>query len=693
MASSSNLIIVESPAKAKTLKKFLGRGYKIEASFGHIRDLPKSEMGIELENDFEPKYITIRGKGEIVAKLRREAKAAKMIYLATDPDREGEAISWHLTFALKLNPEKTKRITFNEITEAAVKRSIKEARDIDMKLVDAQQARRTLDRVVGYKISPLLWQKVKKGLSAGRVQSVALKIICDREDEIENFVPEEYWTIDATLANSQRRQLIAKYQGQGGKKAKLKSKDDANAVLEAVKGGKYIVTDVKLSKRQTKPYPPFTTSTLQQSAASALGFATKKTMLIAQQLYEGIDVQGKGTIGLITYTRTDSTRISDDAFASAKSYIKGNFGAEYALNSKPSYKSAKGSQDAHEAIRPTYAELSSEQLADSLSKDQLKLYMLIWRRFLASNMTNAQFDTSLAKIENNGHIFSSSGSIIRFEGYKKVYSVYEEKDEASLPELKEGEELKFIKIDPAQHFTQPSPRFSEASLVKTLEENGVGRPSTYAPTISTLTTRGYVSIEKKVLYPTELGNIVNDIMKDNFKQIVDIDFTANMENNLDKVEDGNIEWKDILRNFYAPFNEKLKEASEKIAHLEVKDEVTDIICENCGKNMVIKFGRYGKFLACPGFPDCRNAKPLVQEAGVNCPICNTGRVLIKKSKKGRIFYACENNSDDDGSKCEFISWNLPTGESCPQCGKYLIEKGTKGKTTRCVDEKNCGFKK
>jgi len=685
---AKNLVIVESPAKAKTLKKFLGSSYKIEASMGHVRDLPKSELGINIDEDFEPKYITIRGKGEMLAKLRKEAKAAKTVYLATDPDREGEAISWHLLHALKIEPEKTSRITFNEITETAVKDSIKNARPIDMTLVDAQQARRTLDRVVGYKISPLLWKKVKKGLSAGRVQSVALKIICDREEEIENFVPEEYWSIDASLSGSSKKNFEAKYHGSGGKKVKLACKEDVDKVLNDIDGTDFVVEDVKKSQRKRAPQMPFTTSTLQQEASKELNFAARKTMMIAQQLYEGIEVAGQGTLGLVTYIRTDSTRISDEAFLAGSSYIKDSFGNEFAVKNKPEPKTTRRTQDAHEAIRPSYVNVRPEDIMDSLSKDQYKLYRLIWRRFVASLMTPAVFDTVAVKIAAGNHVFNANGSILRFEGYKKVYMSSDDKadDAKMLPELISGEVLKLVKITPAQHFTQPPPRYSEATLVKALEENGVGRPSTYAPTIATLTARGYVSKEQKNLHPTELGGVVNTIMEENFAQIVDIAFTAKMEETLDSVEMGDVAWKDILRNFYYPFNETVEKAAEIIEQIEIRDEETDIICEKCGRNMVIKFGRYGRFLACPGFPDCQNAKPLFEDAGVDCPQCKKARVMIKKSKKGRVYYGCENHPE-----CDYISWNKPTGKPCPNCGKPLIEKGKSQKVV-CSDDKTCGYR-
>jgi len=683
-----NLVIVESPAKAKTLKKFLGSSYKIEASMGHVRDLPKSELGIFVEDDFEPKYITIRGKGDLLAKLRKDAKAAKMVYLATDPDREGEAISWHLIHALKVEPEKTARITFNEITETAVKDSIKNARPLDMKLVDAQQARRTLDRVVGYKISPLLWKKVKKGLSAGRVQSVALKIICDREEEIENFIPEEYWTIEAQVSGQAKKKFEARYHGKNDKKVKLASKADADAVLADVDKEDLIVKDVKKSQRTRRPQNPFTTSTLQQDAARELGFATRKTMMVAQQLYEGVEVAGHGTVGLVSYIRTDSVRISDEAFEAGKAHILTHFGADFAVKEKPVVKSARRTQDAHEAIRPTYVHITPEEAMASLSKDQHKLYRLIWRRFIASLMMPAVFDTVAVKIGAGEQTFHANGSILRFEGYKKVYMTQEDKEDETktLPELAVGEKLALSKITPSQHFTQPPPRYSEATLVKALEENGVGRPSTYAPTIATITTRGYVSKEQKNLHPTELGNVVNTIMSENFDQIVDIDFTAKMEERLDAVEEGEVPWKDILRNFYYPFEETVTKAEENIGEVEIRDEESDIPCEHCGRLMVIKFGRYGRFLACPGFPECRNAKPLLEEAGVDCPTCKA-KVMIKKTKKGRIYYGCEKNPE-----CDFMSWNKPTGQPCPQCGKVMLEKGTKNKKIVCIDEKECGYR-
>lgn len=685
---AKNLVIVESPAKAKTLKKFLGPTYKIEASMGHVRDLPKSELGVNIENDFEPKYITIRGKGELLAKLRKEVKLADKVYLATDPDREGEAISWHLMSSLRLEEKKASRITFNEITKKAVKKSIKEAREIDMGLVDAQQARRSLDRIVGYKISPLLWKKVKKGLSAGRVQSVALKIVCDREEEIDNFIPQEYWTIEANLKNSKSESFVAKFYGNEKEKLELDNNEDSQSVVDNLEKGNFAVTEVKKGVRIKKPNPPLTTSTMQQEASKAYGYSTSKVMSIAQQLYEGIDIKGEGTVGLVSYIRTDSVRISDEAYEEAKQYVSELYGEEYISIPKPEYKSKVRTQDAHEAIRPTNVTRTPDSIKESLSKDQFKLYSLIWERFAASQMSPAVYDTVSAKISGGDYIFKASGSVLKFPGYKIIFKKDDdEKSEQSLMvELFEGEELKLAGITSEQHFTQPPPRFSEAMLVKTLEESGVGRPSTYAPTISTIIARRYVIKENKVLYPTELGEIVNDIMKNNFKDIVSIDFTAKMEEDLDKVEDGEKDWKDIIRQFYSPFSEQIEEAENKIGEIEIKDEETDIKCENCGRNMVIKYGKFGKFLACPGFPECRNTLPFFEEAGVNCPVCG-GKVLIKKTKKGRKYFGCDNNPE-----CSFISWNKPTGEKCPLCGDILIEKGSKNRKIHCSSAV-CGYLK
>ncbi len=680
-----NLVIVESPAKAKTLKKFLGSNYKIEASMGHVRDFPKSEMGIDFEHDFEPKYITIRGKGELLSKLRKEVKNANKVYLATDPDREGEAISWHLLYALKLDKEKALRITFNEITKNAVKKSIKEARDIDMDLVDAQQARRTLDRIVGYKMSPLLWKKVKKGLSAGRVQSVALRLICDRDEEIENFVPQEYWTIQGDVKNKNGNKFKTKFYGIKNKKTELHSKEEVQKVLDGIKGKNFTVDEVKKGTRTKNPAAPFTTSTLQQEASKILGFASNKTMRVAQQLYEGVDIKGEGTVGIVSYIRTDSVRISDEAYEDAKEYILSNFNENYMEKERKQYKVKGRSQDAHEAIRPTYANRTPDSIKESLTGEQYKLYKLIWERFIASQMSSATYTTMSIKLSAGDYSFRSSGSVLKFDGYLAVYKKNEEKEEeVIMPEVQEGETITPIEIKEEQHFTQPPARYTEAMLIKTLEEIGVGRPSTYAPTITTITSRGYVTKENKVFYKTELGEIVNDIVKNNFENVINVDFTAEMEKQLDEVEEGKIGWKEVIREFYPPFEKMIEVAEEKIAEVEIEDEKTDIICENCGRNMVIKYGRFGKFLACPGFPECRNTKPFYEDAGVKCPECG-GKIYIKKTKKGRKYYGCEN-----APECEFMSWNKPTGEKCPECGHYLVEKGTKKVRIACSNSE-CGY--
>ncbi len=683
--SAKKLVIVESPAKAATLKKFLGSGYKIEASMGHVRDLPKSELGINIENDYEPKYITIRGKGELLAKLRKEVKAADKVYLATDPDREGEAISWHLISALKLDEKKAERITFNEITKTAVKRSISEAREIDMDLVNAQQARRALDRIVGYKISPLLWKKVKKGLSAGRVQSVALRLIFDREEEIQSFVPDEYWSIEANLKTKDSKRFKAKFYGDEKKKIELKSKQDVEKVENNIKSKDFKIEDIKKSTRVKNPHPPFTTSTMQQEASKILGFASAKTMSIAQQLYEGINIAGEGTVGLVSYIRTDSVRVSDEAYEDCKNWILNNFSDKYTAKERKQYKIGARSQDAHEAIRPTSSARTPESIKDSLSRDQYRLYKLIWERFTASQMSSAEYDVISVKLKAGDYFFKAGGSKLKFDGYLAVYRKNEEKEEEiSMPELSVNEILTNEKIDSIQHFTQPPPRYSEAMLIKTLEEIGVGRPSTYAPTISILTSRNYVTKENKVFYTTELGEIVNDIIKNNFDDIINVDFTAKMEEELDEVEEGKLEWKTVLREFYPGFEKKLNEAEQKITQVDIEDEKTDIICEQCGRNMVIKYGKFGKFLACPGFPDCKNTKPFFEDANVKCPECGA-RVLIKKTKKGRKYFGCENNPE-----CSFISWDKPTGDKCPKCGKYLIEKGVK-KIRICCSNSECGY--
>ena len=682
------LVIVESPAKAATIGKFLGNNYKIEASMGHVRDMPKSQMGIDFEHDFEPKYITIRGKGELLGKLRKDAKAADKVYLATDPDREGEAISWHLLHALNLGEEKPiSRITFNEITKTAVKKSITEARDIDMDLVDAQQARRVLDRVVGYTISDLLWKKVKKGLSGGRVQSVALRLICDREGEIREFIPEEYWTLGAKLKDADGKVFEAKFYGKGETKTELANEAETNEVLDGLKGKDFAVTDVKTGSRQKKPVAPFTTSTMQQEASKHLNMATQKTMMIAQQLYEGVNVKGEGTVGLVSYIRTDSFRISDEAYEAAVAFIKETYGDAFVNPERIVYKSKGKTQDAHEAIRPTNVSRTPESIKDSLSKDQYRLYKLIWERFVASQMSPAVYDTLSVKLSAGDYTFRASGSRLRFSGFLEAYSKGEEEDEKVIPKLTQGDILQAEQLLPEQHFTQPPARYTDASLIKTLEEIGVGRPSTYAPTLTTIQARHYVTKEAKNLFPTELGEMVDEIMKTYFPDIVDIDFTANMEKRLDDVEMGKEEWKQIIRDFYPDFKKSVENTAEKLEKIEIKDEETDIVCEKCGRNMVIKYGRYGKFLACPGFPECQNAKPYFEEAGVNCPECG-GKVLIKKTKRGRIYYGCEHNGDG----CDFMSWNKPTGEKCPECGAFLEEKGRKNPKIVCSNEK-CGYMK
>ena len=675
---SKKLVIVESPAKSKTIKKFMGSEYKIEASMGHVRDLPKSQLGVDLENDFEPKYITIRGKGELLNTLKKEAKAADKVYLATDPDREGEAISWHLLNALNVDKKKVSRITFNEITKDAVKRSIKEARDIDMDLVDAQQARRVLDRIVGYQISGLLWKKIKGGLSAGRVQSVALRIICDREEEIRNFIPEEYWTIDAKLETKDKKTFIAKFYGDKNDKIPLENEKQVNKILDEIKKEKFTVYEIKETERQRFPNPPFTTSTLQQEASRTLGITTQKAMMIAQQLYEGISIKGEGTVGLISYIRTDSVRISDEAWKKCSDYVETVYGKRFLPEKRYSYKSRGRAQDAHEAIRPTDILRTPDSIKESLTREQFKLYKLIWERFVASQMAPAIYHVLSVKISAGKYVFKAAGSQIIFKGFLEIYDKI--KEDNMLPEIKAKEVLKAKDIIPEQHFTQPPSRYTDAALVKTLEEIGVGRPSTYAPTLSTILARNYVVKENKLLCPTELGETVNDVMKEYFPNIVDINFTATMETDLDKVEDGEENWKDVLRSFYPDFSKTLEDATKKMEKVELKPEVTDVICEKCGRNMVVKFGRFGKFLACPGYPECKNTKPFLEEAGVDCPLCG-GKVLIKKTKKGRKYYGCENHPE-----CGFMTWNKPAVIKCPICGSYMEEKG--GKVV-CANEK-CG---
>ncbi|MCX7715504.1 MAG: type I DNA topoisomerase [Clostridia bacterium] len=683
--AKKKLLIVESPAKADTIKKYLGNDYKVMASMGHIIDLPKSQLGVELEHGFEPKYITIRGKGKLLTQLKKEAKACDRVYLATDPDREGEAISWHLAKALNIDENSMCRVTFNEITKTAVKNAMKEPRSIDMDLVNAQQARRILDRIVGYKISPILWEKVKKGLSAGRVQSVATRLICDREEEILNFTPREYWTVEAVFHDPKsKKDFCAKYYGKNGAEDELSSGEQARAVTAEIKNGKFTVIGVKRGELKKNPPPPFTTSTLQQDASRKLSFSTAKTMQTAQSLYEGVNLGKLGTIGLITYMRTDSLRIAEDAQREAAEYLTQNFGTEFV--SPRQYKTKKNAQDAHEAIRPTSINIKPIDIKGSLSNDQYKLYKLIWERFAASQMSAAVYNTISASIEADGHIFKAKGSVVKFKGFMSVYvegSDEEKEQENMLPELSEGQTVNLKDICEKQHFTQPPPRFTEASLVKELEENGIGRPSTYAPTISTIISRGYVIRNKKQLIPTELGMVTTDIMKNNFKKIVDVEFTANMEEQLDEVEEGKREWKMVLSDFYPPFKENLEKAQAEISKIQIKDEESDVICEKCGRKMVYKLSKFGKFLACPGYPECRNTKAIREGTGVKCPKCD-GEILIKKSKKGKVYYGCEH-----APKCDFMVWYEPVkDEVCPKCGGLLLKKG--GKKIICYNE-NCDY--
>lgn len=670
------LVIVESPAKVKTIKKFLGKNYEVMASNGHVRDLPKSQLGFDPSNDYEPKYITIRGKGELLAGLRKEAKKADRIYLATDPDREGEAISWHLTKALKLEGKDVERITFNEITKTAVKNSLKNPRQIDMNLVDAQQARRMLDRMVGYKISPLLWAKVKRGLSAGRVQSVALRIICDREAEIEAFIPQEYYTLDVVLDNlDAKKQFVAKFYGDKNGKLDIGDKASLDKIMDQLQSASYRVESVKTGKREKKAPLPFTTSTLQQEASKALNFSIQKTMRIAQQLYEGVDVKGNGTVGLITYLRTDSTRVSDEAKSAAVDFISQNYGKDY-LQEGAAKAKANGTkvQDAHEAIRPSDITRLPSEIKDSLSRDQFRLYQLIWKRFVASQMSSAVYETVNVKIAAGDYRFTVADSKRVFDGFMLVYTASdEEKDDKKLSAhgLHEDTKLGFSSFEEKQHFTQPAPHFTEASLVHTLEELGIGRPSTYSPIISTLLKRRYITKEAKNIFVTELGEVVNGIMKESFPSIVDEHFTANMEGLLDEVEEGTVNWKSVISNFYPDLEEAVEIAESQLQKVKIEDEVTDVVCEECGRNMVVKYGPHGKFLACPGFPDCRNTKPYLEKIGVACPKCGKD-IVMKKSKKGRRFYGCEDNPN-----CDFMSWARPVAKPCPECGSYMVRKGSK----------------
>ncbi|MDW2800530.1 type I DNA topoisomerase [Clostridium boliviensis] len=681
------LVIVESPAKVKTIKKFLGANYEVDASNGHVRDLPKSQMGIDVEHDFDPKYITIRGKGDILAKLRKEVKKADKIYLATDPDREGEAISWHLMKALKLDELSEKqvyRISFNEITKNAVKTSLKTPRDIDMNLVDAQQARRILDRMVGYMISPLLWAKVKRGLSAGRVQSVALRLICDREEDINAFIPEEYWNLDAALKQEgSKKALTAKFYGDSNGKIAIHNKEQLDGILTGLQNKEYRVEDVKTGERVKKAPIPFTTSTLQQEASKVLNFSTQKTMRLAQQLYEGVEVAGHGTVGLITYLRTDSTRIAEEADVAAREFIEKQYGSRYLANGEQSKKSNVKIQDAHEAIRPTDIALTPVIVKESLQRDLFRLYQLIWKRFAASRMQSAVYMTTSVKVKAGDYLFTLSASKLQFDGFMSVYVQDEEKEDNNmlLGNLEKGSILKLENLENSQHFTQPPAHFTEASLVKAMEEQGIGRPSTYAPTITTIIARRYVAKENKNLYVTELGEVVNSIMKQSFSSIVDVTFTANLEYLLDKVGDGTVQWKTVVKNFYPDLKEAVDKALVELESVTIADEVTEEICELCGRNMVIKYGPHGKFLACPGFPECKNTKPYLEKTGVPCPKCGKD-VVIKKTKKGRIYYGCEANPE-----CDFMSWQKPSTQKCPKCGSYMVEKGNK---LLCSNEQ-CGY--
>ena len=682
---AKTLVIVESPAKAKTIEKFLGKShYTVKASVGHVRDLPKSTLGVDIDNNFEPRYINIRGKGDLIKELKKEAKKAKRVYLATDPDREGEAISWHLAYILGIDENDECRIEFNEITKDAIKKAIKNPRNIDLKLVDAQQARRVLDRLLGYQISPILWAKVRKGLSAGRVQSVTTKLICEREREINDFVPKEYWSLEIEGKTKDNENITFKFISYNNEKIELNNEEEVNHILENIKNEKLVVEKIESKTRRKSAPKPFTTSMLQQEAANKLSFTTKKTMMLAQELYEGVDIEGEGTVGLISYIRTDSKRISDEAKEKAKTYIIDDLGEKYYKEhkEKKDNKEKKKVQDAHEAIRPTSVFRTPDSIKSSLSRDQFKLYNLIWRRFVARQMEDSLFDVLTVDCKIGNALFRASGSVMKFDGYTKVYNFTERQDKI-LPPIAENDELEVNKFLPNQHFTQPPARYTEASLVKTLEELGIGRPSTYAPTITTILNRGYVEKEGTSLHPTELGMIVTDILDINFQKFIDVDFTVQMESKLDEIEEGDIQWKDVVGEFYEPLREAIKEANEKIEKINM-DEETDEICEECGSNMVIKYGRFGKFMACKNYPECKNTKPLVNKIGVKCPKCKDGEIILRKSKKGKAFYGCSNYPE-----CDFISWNKPTGEVCKECGSYMVEKRTKSEAKEVCSNKEC----
>jgi DNA topoisomerase I len=686
---TQSLVIVESPAKAKTIEKYLGKkNYKVVASMGHVRDLPKSKLGIDTENNYQPKYITIRGKGKLIEALKKDAKKADKIYLATDPDREGEAISWHLATILGLDAADKCRIEFHEITKNAIKDAIKKPRIVNKSLVDAQQARRIIDRFVGYEISPILWRKIKWGLSAGRVQSVTVRLITDREKEIKDFIPEEYWSL---IGNFQKKSNIfeGKFYGYKDKKISLVNKEQVDCIIDDLKTAEYLVKDVKNQEKKKNPTPPFTTSTLQQEAHRKLNFTTKKTMSVAQQLYEGIDIKGEGSAGLITYMRTDSVKISEEAEKAASEYIESKYGKDFLPATKKVYKSKSNAQEAHEAIRPTSVAKHPDEIKESLSTDQYKLYKLIWTRFVASQMREAIYSTVTVDIKANDYNFRANGSTLKFPGFLSVYKIEEEEEENKLPELAIGEKLDLKEMEPKQHFTQPPPRYTEASLVKALEENGIGRPSTYAPTISTIIDRGYVERDKKNLFPTELGEVVTELMVEYFKDIVDADYTAGMEKKLDEIEAGTENWINVVGEFYKPISEQIKTAEDKIGKITINEPVeeTDIPCDKCGKLMVIKKGRFGKFLACPGYPECKNTKPIVEELDVECPKCG-GKIVVRKSKKGRVFFGCGSYPN-----CDYISWYRPIKEKCPECNGTLIEKNLKNKKEiKCTNE-NCTYKR
>ena len=679
------LVIVESPAKAKTIEKFLGKShYTVKASVGHVRDLPKSQLGVDIENNFEPKYINIRGKGDVIKELKKEAKKAKKVYLATDPDREGEAISWHLSYILNIDEDEKCRIEFNEITKGAIKNAIKNPRNIDLNLVDAQQARRVLDRLLGYQISPILWQKVRKGLSAGRVQSVTTKLICEREEEIKSFIPKEYWTIELVVLNKDGEEFTLKFYGEDGKKIDLENEAQVNKILDIINNAELTVSKIESKSRRKSAPKPFTTSVLQQDAANKLNFTTKKTMMVAQELYEGIDIKGEGTVGLISYIRTDSKRISEEAREKAKDYIVDSIGQNYYKDHTKDSKGKKEKkvQDAHEAIRPTSVERTPDSIKDSLSKDQYKLYNLIWRRFVASQMEDSIFDVLNVECNIENLVFKATGSKLKFDGYTKIYN-FTDREDKILPSLSEGESLKIQKQDPQQHFTSPPPRYTEASLVKTLEELGIGRPSTYAPTITTILNREYVEKEGTSLLPTELGIIVTKILDENFHKFMEVDFTADMESQLDQIEEGNAEWKHVVEEFYSPLEEAIKTALENIEKVNM-DEETDEICELCGSNMVIKYGRFGKFMACKNYPECKNTKPIVNKIGVKCPKCKEGDIIMRKSKQKKVFYGCSNYPE-----CDFVAWNKPVEEPCEECGSYMYEKYSKSGTKIVCSNKDC----